>query len=399
MLAALLVTCLGQAGTPPSQTPTPAQTEQTQLSPKELKAQKQLQEDTEYDEKVGKASAEDAEKHYKLSTNQAYQERVQRVGAEIAKIANSYHATALWGDKRFFKFDYTYKVLQSDDVNAFSLPGGHIYVFEGLMKQIESDDELAGVLSHETAHAAFRHIATLMHESQKLSNITIPAILAAILLGRAGGQASDLVVPGAQLFQQAQESGWSVKAEEAADYGGLQYMMKSPYDPTGMLTFMERLAIEEKMGPFIMWGIFRDHPPGKERAESLMHYMHDSGVALHRSKVTTSFRVTLHPADNSTVEIDFGKKKLVSLGGTDALTRGDKVVTTLNGFFDASPEMYELQSGGDGTINWRGSQLLKVTREDAVANNSSVDALRDTALDNIRTALFGLGFHIWASHD
>lgn len=364
---------------------------------KQAQAEKQHQADIQSDIDSGKKAAEAAEKELKLSTNADYQARVQRVGADIAAVADSYHAVASWGDKRFNKFDYTYKVIQGEDVNAFSLPGGHVYVFEGLMKQIESDDELAGVLAHETAHAAFRHVAQLQKDEQRMMNISLPAILAAILLGH--GSAANVALPGVQLLNQATMSGWSVKAEEAADYGGMQYMLKSHYDPTGMLTFMERLATDEKLGGNWDWGIYRDHPPGKERAESLTHYIQQAGIPIRRSKVTTSFRVTVRPGENGAVQLLFGTRRIVALGGSDAIKRADAAEVAMNRFFDATPEMFELQSDRNGTIFWKAQPLLKLTEEDAEANGKRLSELEDSTMRNMRTALFNLGFHVWASHE
>ena len=275
MLAAtFLATHLLLAQAPAQATP-PAQAAPASAPPKdetkEQKAERQHQQDLKGDEETGKKYAADAEKQYRLSTNKEYQERVQRIGGVIAAIANKTPINVIWGDKRLNPFTYEYKVIQGDDVNAFSIPGGHIYVFEGLVKRVESDDELAGVLAHETTHAEERHVAVLQHEASKIQSFTLPLILLAILTGGASAAVGTLGVTG--LYTQAQGSGWSVKAEESADYGGFQYMLKSPYDPTGMLTFMERLARLNQLEDSINWGIYATHPPSRERAETLIDYM------------------------------------------------------------------------------------------------------------------------------
>lgn len=403
MLAAALAITWGlvaqtpsQQGTGPSTVAAASVMPAAPLNPKDVAQQRQHEKDVAYDIEQGKRDAAEVEKQTKLSTNKEYIDRVQKIGADIAAIANagpSWHV--LWGDRQFSKFDYTYKVLQGDDVNAFSLRGGHIYVYEGLMKHVQSDDELAGVLAHETAHAAFRHVATEYKEAEKVNMISLPLILASLVLG--GGQAAPGVLMGTNLAGQVAASGWSVHAEEAADYGGMQFLLKSHYDPTGMLTFMERLASEEKLGPNIDWGIYRDHPPSKERAESLTHYMQDAGVPIRRSHVTTSFRVTVHPGDNGTVELDFGRHPLVALGGADALTRADAAVTTLNAFFDSVPQLYDLQAGPGGSLYWLGKPLLQLDADDAKAAGMSLTALQQKTLQNARVAMFNLGFHVWSA--
>ena len=363
---------------------------------KQIQAEKQHQNDIQNDVDLGRKAAEETEKELKLSTNAAYQARVQRIGADIAAIAQTNQVNVLWGDRRLNRFDYTFKVVQGEDVNAFSLPGGHIYVFEGLMKQIQSDDELAGVLAHETSHAAFRHVAQLQKDQAKMMNISLPAILAALLLGH--GSAANFAIPGIQLMTTAQVNGWSVKAEEAADYGGMQYMIKSHYDPTGMLTFMERLAAEEKLGANYNWGIYRDHPPGRERAESLQHYMEEAHVKIRRSRVTSSYRVNVHPGEHGTVVLDFGDKPLIALGGPDALKRADAEAEILDEFFDATPEMFELQEGPNYSLLWNNKTILALTQEDADANGARLADLQELAIKNFRIALYNLGFHVWAAH-
>src|SRR5262249_439382 len=104
--------------------------------------------------KVGRDSAAETEKEVKFITEPAIVERVNRIGQEIAAIANSTEIPATWGDPKVKKFNYSFRVVDDKDVNAFSLPGGFIYVNKGLLDYVHSDDELAGVLAHEVAHAA-----------------------------------------------------------------------------------------------------------------------------------------------------------------------------------------------------------------------------------------------------
>jgi hypothetical protein len=129
-----------------------------------------------------------------------------------------------------------------------------------------------------------------------------------------------------------------------------------------------------------------------------MKYMSDAGAEVRRSRVTTSFRVTVHPANNGSVELDFGKLPLFSYGGSNALTRADVETTALNSFFDSTPELYDVQAGPKGSVLWRGKPLITLTAEDATVAGLPIDALRDKALQNVRVALYNLGFHVWTSH-
>src|SRR5579862_821482 len=156
------------------------------------------------DEAMGKKFAAEVDKQYKPTDDLKMQARVDRIGNELAAIANSHQLKATWGDKRFTPFHYRFEVIKGTDVNAFSLPGGYIYVFEGLVKYVESDDELAGVLGHEISHAAFRHVPTMIKNQTKLTLISLPLMIASIL---AGGQVG-ILAPAVSLGSQAIGSGW-----------------------------------------------------------------------------------------------------------------------------------------------------------------------------------------------
>jgi len=364
------------------------------------KAEAAHQADLKTDVEVGAKYAMEVEKKVKFTTDTEMIKRVQRVGAEMADLANQTKSIASWGDTRFNTFNYTFKVIQQDDPNAFSLPGGYVYVQTGLLKFIESDDELAGVLAHEISHAKFRHIATLQREQSKMTAISLPVILAAILTG--GGNSAGAAIEGTSILSTAVGNGWSVKAEEAADYGGIQLMVKSKYNPTGMLTVMERLALVENSQPQYSrnLGIFRDHPPSKERADSMLRYLKQYNVPVERSKVSSSFRAIVKPDDKipGAVVITFGNQNLMSLVGNNALSRADDAANKLNSFMDTSPATFEVTAGLDGSIMGGMQRLLQFTPEDAVAQNKPLGELQRLAVLRIRGALYTVAVHIWETH-
>ncbi len=256
----------------------PAQATQATPAPQKTRQEIAHDRDIARDREVGAKYVLEADKEFRPTKNVEMQRRVERIGKELAAIANETKAEVLWGDRRMNKFDYSFKVVESKDINAFSLPGGYIYVFEGLINDAESDDELAGVLAHEISHASFRHVATLEAEQEKLQRLTLPLILLSLLGGAA---AASTALVGNQFLTTAIGNGWSQQAESAADYGGLQFMLKTKYNPTAILTFMERMASRERSN-FLAneLGILRTHPPGRERAESLVRYLKQCGVQV-----------------------------------------------------------------------------------------------------------------------
>jgi predicted Zn-dependent protease len=359
---------------------------QTPAQSEAQRQEAQHQADIQFDIDWGKKLADETDKQYKASDNQAMIARVQRIGAEMVAIARTTHTIALWGDTRYNFFPYTFKVLKDDEINAFSLPGGHIYIFEGLLRYVESDDELAAVIGHEMSHAAFRHLRYLVHEQSKIDVLTIPLIILSILKGgeSAGGGAEM-----GELVNTALANGWSNKAELAADYGGFQLLVKSKYNPTGMLTLNERFMRDERNSPVAMQGIFQTHPPSRERAMAILGYMKVRHIPVQRSLVTTTFR-----ASASDGSILFGKLQLVTLGGPDAATRAAAAVPGLNAMFDSTPGLYELtRSGGDILFHYQ--PVLHLNEDDAKAAGMSLSTLADRTLRNIRGSLFTIGFDIW----
>ncbi len=369
----------------------PQKADPPQKETKEQKAERQHREDLKGDTEKGAKYAAEADKELKASTNAEYNDRVQRVGKVLAEIANKTPIEVSWGDKRLNPFQYSFKVIQGDDVNAFSLPGGYIYVYEGLLKQSESDDELAGVLAHEIAHASERHVSTLQREQSKMQNISLPLVLLAILTGGAGAAAGALGV--GNLVMQATGSGWSVKAEEAADYGGFQYLLKSPYDPTGMLTFMEKLARRNMLTDNIDWGIYKSHPPSRERAQTLIAYMDKAHVPIRRSHVAASYRATVQDAVGGGVDLRYSGRTMVTLNGADAKTRGTAAIERINVFFDSSPQLFELRKGKDGAILGGNTVLFTLTPADVPGDN--LDDGQAKTMKAMQLAMYAIGSRVW----
>ena len=360
---------------------------QTQKS----KAQLQFEKDIEDDKKQGKEAADFYDRTLKPTKDTAAQQRVEEIGAKLALIANANSFDLLWGDKRHAEFEYKFKVVDSKDINAFSLPGGYIYVFQGLVDFAQSDDELAGVIGHEISHASQRHVAWLKKEQEKLAPIQIPLILATIFSKGADGGGGLI---GSQLLGTAVTNGWSVKAETSADYGGVQLVVAGGWDATGMLTFMERLQAKEgALDSAVDLGILRTHPPSRARADKIEEYMKKNLIPIRRSLVSADFRVNNKVSDKGANVLYFGKRKLFAVSGS--VDRANSMLKTLNTFFDKVPEMYEVTPGEDGVIFSKYGVLLSVTADDAKANGMEIDQLQNAVIKSIRSSIFTLAYHIW----
>jgi len=197
------------------------------------------------------------------------------------------------------------------------------------------------------------------------------------------------------LSSTALTNGWTYDAEQSADGAAFYYMAQSRYNPTGLLTFMERLARDERSTAAVDWGIYRTHPPGKRRADAITGYMKEAGIPIRRSQVTTSFSTNVEPGEEDTVLVKFGKRSIVTFYGDAALERADKASEALNAFFDEGGEVFEVTSTPDGQILGRRKELFRITAEDAAHAKVSFEDFRKATVRNVRDCLYSLAFRIW----
>ncbi len=196
---------------------------------------------------LGKSLAQEIERQVKLLNDPEITEYVSRVGQNLVRNSDS-------------KVPFTIKVVDSDEINAFALPGGFFYVNSGLVTAADEESELAGVMAHEIAHVAARH-GTEQYTKGTIANYaTLPLIFLGGGLGYGLYQAAGFLIP-------LQFLHFSRKAETEADFLGLQYMYKTGYDPTSFVSFFEKIQAQEKKKPGKLAKAFSTHPPTGDRIE------------------------------------------------------------------------------------------------------------------------------------
>src|SRR5580693_8340689 len=219
---------------------------------------------------LGKQAAMEVEKTAKMINDPVVTEYVNRVGQNLVRNSDA-------------KVPFTIKVIDSDEINAFALPGGFFYVNSGLILRADEEAELAGVMGHEIAHVAARHGTKTATKGEIMQLATIPLIL----LGP-GGWAGYGLYEGLNLAIPMSYLKFTRDAEREADFLGLQYMYKSGYDPNAFVSFFEKIEAEERRHPGSIPKIFSTHPPTPDRVQKAQEEISTILPARDEYVVTTS---------------------------------------------------------------------------------------------------------------
>src|SRR4030088_1635740 len=199
---------------------------------------------------LGKQLAQEVERSSKLIDDPVVTEYVNRVGQNLVRNSDA-------------RVPFTIKVIDSDEINAFALPGGFFYVNSGLILHAQEESELAGVMAHEISHVTARHGTKNATKGELMQLATIPLIL----LGPAGWAGYGLY-EGLNIAIPLTYLKFSRDSEREADFLGLEYMYKAGYDPNAFVTFFERIQSDEKRRPGTIPKVFSTHPPTPDRIEA-----------------------------------------------------------------------------------------------------------------------------------
>jgi len=196
---------------------------------------------------LGREYAQQIEHSMKMVQDPVVNEYINRIGQNLVRNSDA-------------KVPFTIKVVDSDEVNAFALPGGFFYVNSGLILAADEEAELAGVMAHEIAHVAARHATRGATRAQVANLLTIPLIFVGGGIGYAAREVVGIGLPMTFLS-------FSRGFEAEADYLGLQYMYKAGYDPNAFVAFFEKLEAQEKKKPGTFAKAFATHPQTPDRIQ------------------------------------------------------------------------------------------------------------------------------------
>lgn len=332
--------------------------------------------DLNKEQKLGKKLSENIEKKHEVIEDSQKNSLIRQIGNKLAKVSE------LKG------MNYHFKILNIEGPNAFSIPGGYIYVTYDLFDYIQSDDELAGILAHEIAHVIHNHALKQTRDNTKFTLLTILAVLLT--------REPDVGVLG-KLTAITLLNQYSREYEEEADLTAINLLIKAGHNPVGFLTFLERLYTREMFKPEVNLGIFQTHPETENRINYVKDKLKERGIEIDRRATTDYLKVDIKHTykesfynaaiyiDNITVlDLTFPKGHEIYLKMVETTQNLDKFLSIgLNPY-----EINILVEGTTSTLLIRNNKIISLDdSETAFMNKSSREVLRGTQ-DKIKQALW-----------
>ena len=163
-------------------------------------------------------------------------------------------------------FPFQFYIIEDNTLNAFAAPGGHIFVFSGLIEAMDNIDELAAVICHEIGHISARHLSKRIEQSKNIGLATLAGILAGMLLG---GEAAGAIITGTLAAGMQAQLHFSREDERQADQLSYKYMEPASFDPAGMIKALQKIQKGSWLGTGKIPAYLLTHPTGPERMANL----------------------------------------------------------------------------------------------------------------------------------
>ena len=334
--------------------------------------------DLDKEQKLGKKLSEDIEKKYEVVEDLNQNSLITEIGNKLAKASE------------LKAMNYHFKILNIDGPNAFSIPGGYIYVTYDLFDYIQSDDELAGILAHEIAHVIHNHALKQTRDNTKFTLLTILAVLLT--------REPDVAVLG-KLTTITFLNQYRREYEEEADLTATELMIKTGYNPVGFLTFLERLYTREMFKPELHLGIFQTHPETENRVNYVKDMLIKKGIYINRRATTDYLEVSskyilkdsfytgiICIDDIPVLTLAFPKREEVFLKIIEASQNLDKFLS-----IDLVP--YEINvsvEGSKSTLLIRNSKIISLDDSETIYLKKTAEEVLHETKDKIRRVLWEL---------
>ncbi len=332
--------------------------------------------DLDKEQKLGKKLSEIIEKEHEVVEDSQKNLLIRQIGNKLAK------------SSEMREMQFHFRILKEDGPNAFSIPGGYIYVTYDLFDYVQSDDELAGILSHEIAHIIHNHALKQTRDNTKFTLLTILAVLLT--------REPDVGVLG-KLTTITLLNQYSREYEEEADLTALDLLIKTRYNPVGFLTFLERLYTREMFKPELHLGIFQTHPETENRINYVKDKLKERGIDIDRRATTDYLKVSskyilkdsfytgvICIDDIPVLTLTFSKSEEIYLKIIETSQNLDKFIS-----IDLAPyEINVLSEGSTSTLLVGNNKIISLDdSETAITNKSSREVLTETQ-DKIKQVLW-----------
>ncbi len=320
--------------------------------------------------KLGAQAAKEIESHYRVVTDPALVERLDRVSSALVPVVDRHD------------LNYTFKILDIPGVNALGVPGGWIYVTRGMMRFVRTDHELAAVLAHELTHVVHRHY----YIQQERQSRMLPALILAAALSVLAHSAAPLY--GVSFATKGALANYQRDLEKDADLTGVSYLTKTGYSPVAMLTLMEHLSQADKLaGQPDLGPLYQDHPIPDERVAYIQRDLVARGIPLVRRIPGGYLRLALDPSSPSgsqPVTILVDGRPILQVGATvqgqPPADRAQAIAGRLNTFFNTDPGSYDVRAVhllDQWSVIGGQTHLFDVTPQDAEYAKMAPQALAD----------------------
>ncbi|HCL90899.1 MAG TPA: hypothetical protein DHW70_06230 [Candidatus Atribacteria bacterium] len=332
--------------------------------------------DLDKEQKLGKKLSEIIEKKHEVVEDLNQNSLITEIGNKLAEAS----------EMREMKFHF--RILKEDGPNAFSIPGGYIYVTYDLFDHIQSDDELAGILAHEIAHVIHNHALKQTRDNTKFTLLTILAVL---LTGE-----PDVGVLG-KLTTITFLNQYSREYEEEADLTAIDLLIKTGYNPVGFLTFLERLYTREMFKPEVNLGIFQTHPATENRINYVKDKLKEREIDIDRRATTDYLNVSskyilkdsfytgvICIDDIPVLNLTFPKREELYLKMIEAAQNLDKFIS-----IDLVPyEINVLVEGTTSTLLIRNNEIISLDNSETIYLRKTAEEVLKETKNKIRQVLW-----------
>jgi len=334
--------------------------------------------DLNKEQKLGKKLSEDIEKKYEVVEDLNQNSLITEIGNRLAKASE------------IKEMEFHFRILKEDGPNAFSIPGGYIYVTYDLFDYIQSDDELAGILAHEIAHVIHNHALKQTRDNTKFTLLTILGVL---LTGE-----PDVAILG-KFTTITFLNQYSREYEEEADLTALDLLIKTRYNPVGFLTFLERLYTREMFKPKLHLGIFQTHPETENRINYVKDKLKERGIDIDRRATTDYLKVSskyilkdsfytgvICIDDIPVLTLTFPKGEGIYLKIIETSQNLDKFIS-----IDLAPyEINVISEGSTSTLLVRNIRIISLDDSETIYLKKTAEEVLHETKDKIRRVLWEL---------